>query len=622
MNNKGFTLTELLVTLTLIVILALIVSNNVISVTKKQETDRIRSFNNSIEKAACLYADLTDISDTCIYGNCVVTINDLISEGLLDANLKNPDGEKVSTQGLETVFIKHGVDGEKECIYNADNDYDLNGPVISVQTELGSIKIDIDDNIGLYATQISDLNMEPVFKNASNYKNRDDDLLEFYGGGVKHASYEIIPKNIKTIYVHSVDVNNNYTVEKIDITSSIIDYEPPRVGSTSIVKEYQNTTSKNYVFTLVDNISLSGYAITNTVDDPSSYVKISGVNHVVNWNFTSTGNYYIHMIDRTGNKSSQKVFVDIVKPTVNNVGVAGNKLNFNLQDNGTLSGYLVSTNKFNYNDNTSVISWKSVTGNNTNISETISSTGTYYIYTVDNQYNVSLEKSAFVDLTKPTITKFSFVTASKKFEFTFTDNDKVKDYVFTTSSSVPSSGWTNVGQSSYSGSKVVSSAGTYYLYVRDNNGNIQSSAVAAPKTAFSYAATASKSTYTAHVSCSGGRSVNGSDCRYYYQSNSTKCGSSCSELVYSYFYDCPNGSRCESRSSNSCCPGGGGNYTSHSAACAGYSANSCWIVENNYRSYYCNSGDTLSGSTCTHITYTCSQANSHYNSSTGMCDYN
>ena len=87
MNNKGFTLTELLVTLALIVILALVVSNNIISVTRKQETERINNFSANIEKAACLYADLKDITNLensiCRESNCVVSFNDLIEEDFI-----------------------------------------------------------------------------------------------------------------------------------------------------------------------------------------------------------------------------------------------------------------------------------------------------------------------------------------------------------------------------------------------------------------------------------------------------------------------------------------------------------------------------------------------------------
>lgn len=616
MNNKGFTLTELLVTLALIVILALVVSNNIISVTRKQETERFNNFSANIEKAACLYADLKDITNLensiCRESNCVVSFNDLIEEGLLDAELVNPnDEEKVSDQGENTVLIKYSVDGQKVCSYRSSGSYDLEGPEITFTPKLGKIVITVSDPSGLYATQISDI-ITPSVKNVLAYRRSDDDLLDFYDNDKKEVTYTIIPKSSKIIYVHAYDKNNNYNSIAIDINDSYIDKEAPIFRSSKPIKNYSNSNSKDFELTISDNVDLGGYVITSSYSDPSSYNNVSRENNdeiknvIFTYNFKATGYYYVHMIDKTGNKSAERIYVDLEKPVVKDIKVNGSKLSFNVSDNYGLAKYLVSSGKFDYNDNNSELSWKGISGTSASKEETISNTGTYYIYAMDNQYNVSSEYSAFVDLTKPIISKFQFVAASKRFDFTFSDNDKVKDYVLTTSSSVPSSGWTNVGQSSYSGSKVVSSAGTYYLYVRDNNGNIQSSAVVAPKTAFSYAAVAN----TCQNAACGILSQTAKTCQTSACGETRRCrkewsGNGINDVQYT----------------NGDCPGDGnyGPRDCYDGACTYYSVvssttNTCQNAACGYNYVY----KTCQNAACG---YSCPNGGT-FNSSTKMCDYN
>ena len=106
MNKKGFTLTELLATIAILVIMSLIIGVNLTSILRSTKNNEKQEEKDRIEKAACVYADSEEL---CPDKDCTsITLDSLAKAGLLD---KNYDGNN------KTVTVTR-TSGEKKCTYN------------------------------------------------------------------------------------------------------------------------------------------------------------------------------------------------------------------------------------------------------------------------------------------------------------------------------------------------------------------------------------------------------------------------------------------------------------------------------------------------------------------------
>ena len=108
MNNKGFTLIEILACITIIGLIATIASTNITKIfTKKEETTN-NVKENILTTAACLYIELDknkDLKETCLKNGCDITTNDLLKAGLL---------EKEDVSNLKVIHI-YKENNEKKC---------------------------------------------------------------------------------------------------------------------------------------------------------------------------------------------------------------------------------------------------------------------------------------------------------------------------------------------------------------------------------------------------------------------------------------------------------------------------------------------------------------------------
>ena len=142
-----------------------------------------------------------------------------------------------------------------------------------------------------------------------------------------------------------------------------------------------------------------------------------------------------------------------------------------------------------YDSNLNQLDSKTIKKNDTSVSVSLTgkSAGTYYICVQSaSQYSVATNTPyklkvvgtgipTSLDTTKPTgsISSTNNVSTSQTVTLTLSDNVGVAGYYWGTSSSYSSNTYTSTSSTSIT--KTISSAGTYYLVVKDTNGNISSS---------------------------------------------------------------------------------------------------------------------------------------------------
>ena len=112
MENKGFTLVELIITITLIAIISVTIGVSMSGMLSRQDEKRVEEYNNTIEEAACVYAEINNIMFST-----TVEINTLIQEGLLSSDLNNPvENKPVAEYGSDKVNINWS-NGKRTCLY-------------------------------------------------------------------------------------------------------------------------------------------------------------------------------------------------------------------------------------------------------------------------------------------------------------------------------------------------------------------------------------------------------------------------------------------------------------------------------------------------------------------------
>lgn len=110
MKKNGFTLIEILVVIVLLAAVSVTVGVNMSGMAERQKEKQIKTYKETLEKAACVYAETNNILT-----DSEVTIKTLIDEGLVNKNLKNPEtNDPVSKYENDIVQIKWN-NNEKKC---------------------------------------------------------------------------------------------------------------------------------------------------------------------------------------------------------------------------------------------------------------------------------------------------------------------------------------------------------------------------------------------------------------------------------------------------------------------------------------------------------------------------
>lgn len=106
--KKGFTLIEMLITLTIIGILTVSGTFAFSKLTDKTRTKKYDSFVKTVEDAASSYANIYNLKDECVnLDNCHyhITLGELVSAGLLSEKLIDPTtNEKITYNHVVDIY--------------------------------------------------------------------------------------------------------------------------------------------------------------------------------------------------------------------------------------------------------------------------------------------------------------------------------------------------------------------------------------------------------------------------------------------------------------------------------------------------------------------------------------
>ncbi len=111
MKKNGFTLIEILLVIVLLAAISVTVGVSMNGIFNKEEDKKYNAYISQIEDAACVYAETHNIKT-----NTTITINNLIGDGLISKNLKNPK-EDVVVENDNTIkgVIIEWKNNEKKC---------------------------------------------------------------------------------------------------------------------------------------------------------------------------------------------------------------------------------------------------------------------------------------------------------------------------------------------------------------------------------------------------------------------------------------------------------------------------------------------------------------------------
>lgn len=112
MNNKGFTLIEILVVIALIASLGVIVTINLTKTLNDNEENNCNSFIKDVEDAACVYVGTH--KEECTSSGCFISLDKIIKEGLINTEIDACTKEEINKN--DTVEVTFN-DGEKICTY-------------------------------------------------------------------------------------------------------------------------------------------------------------------------------------------------------------------------------------------------------------------------------------------------------------------------------------------------------------------------------------------------------------------------------------------------------------------------------------------------------------------------
>lgn len=123
MNNKGFTLIEILVVVAILGMLGVVVTISLGSTLENVKQKECDAFIEEIESGACVYASLSNKLIECNIENCSpIPLEILVQEGMIKSEKDACTGGNINLK--ETVSVIWNKRGEKYCTYNGVRVYE------------------------------------------------------------------------------------------------------------------------------------------------------------------------------------------------------------------------------------------------------------------------------------------------------------------------------------------------------------------------------------------------------------------------------------------------------------------------------------------------------------------
>ena len=143
MNNKGFTLVEIIAVISLLALLSVVIIVNMNGVQESNNENEIKKFKDRITSAGCQYIDkgsnlkLSTNSNCSVNSSlttregckalsdgCYVCLNTLVQEGLIDKSEIDPTNNKVLKDELTSIRVKvkwvyEGSYKKKKCTFES-----------------------------------------------------------------------------------------------------------------------------------------------------------------------------------------------------------------------------------------------------------------------------------------------------------------------------------------------------------------------------------------------------------------------------------------------------------------------------------------------------------------------
>ena len=184
-------------------------------------------------------------------------------------------------------------------------------------------------------------------------------------------------------------------IKEIEIQTTKLDKTVPEIEI--VPKDFQESIELSIKFT--ENQNLSGYAITESSEEPTEWINIEGKETTIEYVLTENTTYYIWVKDSVGNISYQKYSTDTIDTQAPELEITNTLTDWGVRDTITIkatddvvgiSGVSISTIEGTYN-------WEFVENTlNYETEKEITENGTYYI-SVRDAYGHITTKSIVID---------------------------------------------------------------------------------------------------------------------------------------------------------------------------------------------------------------------------------
>ena len=329
---------------------------------------------------------------------------------LIEYSTDNITYTSIDTPSKDVIITKTYTEDKDETIYFRDemgnlksesvvlSKLDKTGPVITVtaSSDWGSsntVNITLEDEkSGLAGYALTETETEPS---------------EWTSVTGKSTTITKDVTNNKKYYVYAKDALGNISHKDVEV--SHVDTTAPTIVSLTEQSGYGATSTITAVAKDTES-GITGYAFTESSTEPTSWTSVDNVitESTYTYKASKNGNIYFWVKDGAGhivNKAITVSKVDATAPTVTlslsdeTTWTKSKTLTMNFSDNDSgLAGYAVTTTE------TTPTAWTSISGTSVSKTQTITTNGTYYVWTKDNAGLVShVNKTiSYIDTTAPT----------------------------------------------------------------------------------------------------------------------------------------------------------------------------------------------------------------------------